>query len=434
MACQRCLLIADDLTGGADAGVQFAKKGLNTFLISLIHPPAADFSKFPVKDVLVISTNSRGARPEDAFRIVCDLLESYNRESFPILYKKIDSTLRGNIGHEIDAILKQTGLSSVFFAPSFPEQDRTVAGGIHLVGGTPLSLTEISRDAVSPVRESYVKKLLEKQSGCRIGNIDLIQVASGGEVLKKAVDESRQEGTQILVFDAVERRDLAHIAEVGFQEKEKPLFVGSAGLAEEIAKKLSLRRKPSRFLKQGSKPLKHILVVSGSASKVSHEQLDRAERIMGIPSFQIDRSFMRCDEAHRQKREDGMAIRMRRALIQGHAILKTTPERILPNDSEALPIPIRITQGLARLTVKALEISSLEVFDVALVLFGGDTALSVLEHLGMDGMEIEGEITKGVVIGRLAGGRWHGLRLVTKAGAFGKGNTLEKIVKTLAGK
>jgi uncharacterized protein YgbK (DUF1537 family) len=52
----------------------------------------------------------------------------------------------------------------------------------------------------------------------------------------------------------------------------------------------------------------------------------------------------------------------------------------------------------------------------------------------MDGIEIEGEITKGVALGRLSGGTWNGLRLVTKAGAFGEEDTLEKIIETLENK
>jgi len=431
---QRCLVIADDLTGGADTGVQFARKGLSTFFLSLNQEKTIDFSRFQDRDALVISTHSRGLPPEEAYRRVSSILEDYSKERFRIIYKKIDSTLRGNIGYETDAILKKTGLSLAFFAPSFPEQNRMVVGGIHLLRRTPLSLTEISKDAVSPVKESYVKTLLEKQSRCRIGNIDLIQVASGGEVLKKAIDEACQQGIQILIFDAVQRRDLAHIAEAAFQRDETPLFIGSAGLAEEVANKLAPKGKPSRSLERILKPIKHIIIVSGSASVVSHEQLKRTEQSKGIPSFELVHALMRSGEANNQTREDKFAHQIGRALIQGHAIFKTPFERIPSEDCEGLPVHVRITRILARITAQALETSHFDISDLALVLFGGDTALSVLEYLGMDGIEIEGEITKGVVMGRLMGGRWHGLRLVTKAGAFGKENTLEKIVETLGGK
>jgi uncharacterized protein YgbK (DUF1537 family) len=92
-----------------------------------------------------------------------------------------------------------------------------------------------------------------------------------------------------------------------------------------------------------------------------------------------------------------------------------------------------ITESLGRIAASILERSHCDAQNVALVLFGGDTALSVLDHLKTEGIEIEGEILKGVVIGRLIGGRWHGLRMVTKAGAFGKGKALEKILGILGG-
>ncbi len=430
---QRCLIIADDLTGGADAGAQFARKGLNTLLI-LTHESRVDFSKYPDREVLVISTHSRGLPPEEAFRRVSLLLEDYPKNLFPIVYKKIDSTLRGNIGYETDAILKKTGLSLGFLTPAFPEQDRVVVGGIHLVRGKPLSLTEISSDAVSPVKDSYVKDLIEKQSTCRVGRVDLIRVASGGGILNKAIDEALQQGIQILIFDAVTRRDLEHIVEVAFERDANLLFIGSAGLAEEVAKKLASRRRPSRFLKQKAlKPVQHILIVSGSASRVSHEQLNHVEQAMQIHSFQIDQSFLTGDKNHRVAIEEGCIQQISRAFIRGTVILKTTQERMTLVDSEGLPVPSMITESLGRITASVLERSHFDAQDVALVLFGGDTALSALDHLKTEGIEIEGEILKGIVIGRLIGGRWHGLRTVTKAGAFGKGKALEKILGIFGG-
>ncbi len=341
----RCLIVADDLTGGADAGAQFARKGLNTLLI-LTHESKVDFSKYPDREVLVINTHSRGLPPEEAFRRVSLLLEDYPKHLFPIVYKKIDSTLRGNIGYETDAILKKTGLSLGFLTPAFPEQDRVVVGGIHLVRGKPLSLTEISSDAVSPVKDSYVKNLIEKQSTCRVGSVDLIRVASGGGTLNKAIDEALDQGIQILIFDAVTRRDLEHIAEAAFERNESLLFIGSAGLAEEVAKKLATGRKFSRSLRQKAlKPVQHILIVSGSASRVSHEQLNYVEEAMQIHTFQMDQSFLTGDKNHRLAMEEGFIQQISRAFIQGTVILKTTRERMPTVDSEGLPVPSRITES-----------------------------------------------------------------------------------------
>ena len=68
---QRCLLIADDLTGGADAGVQFAKRGLKTLLIPF-QGRAIPSRSATGQDVLVINTITR-AFPRRRPSIFCPL-------------------------------------------------------------------------------------------------------------------------------------------------------------------------------------------------------------------------------------------------------------------------------------------------------------------------------------------------------------------------
>ena len=137
----RCLVIADDLTGAADTGVQFVIRGLDTCLISPDGDRPIDFSRYRKRDVLVVNTHSRGLSAHRASERIAILLKDYRQDPFGLVYKKIDSTLRGNIGSEIDALMEKTGLSVGFVAPSFPEQKRSLLGGIMLVDGTPLSLT-----------------------------------------------------------------------------------------------------------------------------------------------------------------------------------------------------------------------------------------------------------------------------------------------------
>src|SRR4030066_1868354 len=123
---QRCLLIADDLTGGADAGAQFAIRGFRTLLLSIKTDIQIDLSKYDQQDVLVVNTDSRGLKPDKAYALISNVLKNYREALFPIIYKKIDSTLRGNIGYEIDAVLEKTNGALCFVAPSYPEQNRTL--------------------------------------------------------------------------------------------------------------------------------------------------------------------------------------------------------------------------------------------------------------------------------------------------------------------
>jgi len=425
VTAQRCLLIADDLTGGADAGAQFAKRGLRTLLISLQEDAKTYFPTHTDQDVFVVNTDSRGLHPEKAFLKVSNLLRSFDQKLFPIIYKKIDSTLRGNIGYEIDAILKETNGSLCFMTPTYPEQKRTLIGGILIVGEKPLAQTEVARNTISPIQESHVYKILQNQSSNKVGWIDLTHVASNIEGLQKAVETEQKKGNRIIIFDAVTRNDLRNIAEVGFSMEKKPLFVGSAGLAEEVAKKLIPFREKEP---QKITPLKHILMVSGTASSVTHQQLEQVER-RPLPSFRLNRSSITGEDRKTQEENKELTKKIANALSQGITILKAPSEMLSLKDSPGAPIHLRITKTLASVALFALEASKIKPSDLALILTGGETAQHVLNGLKTEGIEIEGELLEGIVRGHLIGGDWGGLTVVTKAGAFGKEDALERIVK-----
>jgi len=427
---QRCLLIADDLTGGADAGAQFAKRGLRTLLLSLKTDTRIDLATHDQQDVLVVNTGSRGLSPEHAHALVSSLLKNDRETLFPVIYKKIDSTLRGNIGYEIDAILEKTNGSLCFVAPSYPEQNRTLVGGILIVGERPLALTEVARNTPSPVQESHVHKILQKQSRFSIGGIDLTHVASTQEGLQKAVAEAERRGNRIIIFDAVSRQDLTNVAEVGFSLKKKPFFVGSAGLAEEVAKKIAPSARSLYPKLPGERVFKHLFVVSGTSSSVTHQQLARIEQ-RGIPSFLLNKYLLTSDESEAQAARKEIVKKISMAISQGGAILKVTQEMLRSEKTDNQPIHLKIVKTLAEVTLLSLERSAVSIPDIALILTGGETAQNVTNALGNDGIAIEGELLGGIVKGHLVGGKWSGLSIVTKAGAFGKEDALEKIVNIL---
>lgn len=427
MGTQHCLLIADDLTGGADAGVQFAKRGLKTLLLPF-HGEGFALCQADAAEVLVVNTITRSLTPTEAFAVLSDLMKQLSHTDFQIIYKKIDSTLRGNIGSEMDAILKQTNLPLAFLAPSYPEQGRTLVGGIMLVNEKPLALTETGRDAASPVEESHVCKLLAAQTTMPIGTIDLTHVASGKAVLKRMVEEQRQAGRRIIIFDAVTRQDLATIAEVALSMEIVPLLVGSAGLAGEIAR----IRVPGTVTvnRNWGDSFRHIMIVGGSASTVTHEQLRRLEE-KGFPSFELTRKIVNGNGSMGTEDRLRLVRQLGSALSAGNVILRTFTERWTDNEGGQLTIPRRIAGAMADVTCEALQEARVNTGDLALCLTGGDTALEVLNVLRADQMEIRGEIIEGIVIARLMGGLWNGLTIVTKAGAFGKEDALERVIETL---
>lgn len=429
---ERCLIIADDLTGGADTGAQFARWGIRTFLVSCEKNLAVDFSKFNRQEALVVNTDSRGLSPEEASALISNMFKTYDSALFPILYKKVDSTLRGNIGCEIDVLIEKVNDSLCFMTPAYPEQGRTVVEGVLMIKGIPLASTEISRDASFPVKESHVRKLLESQSRHTVGWIGLEEVHSAGEKLLSRVEDKRKKGTRIIVFDAESRQDLRNIADAAFRMERTPLCVGSAGLAREIARKLSPSASASSHAsRKEMKSVRHIFIVSGSASSVTHEQLRQVEDKSILPFVLPSKWMIRDDPASGVEKKD-VSRKIARALSEGSALLKS-PSEYIRRERMGFPARPDMMGTLASLALSALEQSEVRADDLALILTGGETAMSVIRLLQAEGIEIEDELLEGIMKGRLKEGRWDGLTVATKAGGFGKGDTLKKIVKILKG-
>ena len=125
------IIIADDLSGAADSGVSFAEQGYQTHVVWDIKDP-------PPGDVLVISTESRHMTRDNAAAIVQNAaLQLSKSDGSVLIYKKIDSTLRGHPAAELAAVMAGCGISKALVAPAFPAQNRTTVAGYPICGWAP---------------------------------------------------------------------------------------------------------------------------------------------------------------------------------------------------------------------------------------------------------------------------------------------------------
>jgi uncharacterized protein YgbK (DUF1537 family) len=246
-------VIADDLTGANDTGVQFSKQGLRTVVLIQGHGPKDVSDQV---DVLVIDTESRSLPPAAAYEKAWEAASRLAEAKIPIVYKKIDSTLKGNIGAELDAVMDAAGYETAIVAPAFPANKRVTVGGYQLVNMIPLGRTEAARDPVTPVKESHVPTLITSQSKRRIEHIGLAAVMDLS-TLKNEMRECVRKGGGIIVVDSVTQADLRRVAHAASSLGIQVLTCGPAGLAEEL---------PEAFgLIQG----RPVVVVSGSVSEVT---------------------------------------------------------------------------------------------------------------------------------------------------------------------
>ena len=198
----RCVVVADDLTGANATGVLLKKNGFDT--LTLLRPAMDKASSLSRCDCLVLPTDSRAIPGEEAYARVREALELLAGPEVLHYAKRIDSTLRGNLGRETDAFLDFLGPAYMAVCvPCFPSSGRVLVGGHLLVGGRPLRKTEAASDPKCPIRTSDALALMRGQSTYPVASIHLDDVQDGAEHLAEVMSREREKGTRILLVDSV---------------------------------------------------------------------------------------------------------------------------------------------------------------------------------------------------------------------------------------
>jgi len=250
-------IIADDLTGAADTGVQLTRAGYRTAVAfwGSPMPPERDL------DAVAVDTDSRLMSAGFAAKRVLEIGRAVREVR--IVYKKIDSTLRGPVAAELAAALGATDRGRAVVAPAFPSAGRTTKDGLQLVNGVPVHETEVRYDPYAPVREGHVPSLLAR-SFPPVGALGIEEVGDP-ELVRRALEDA-----QCIVADAESDADLEALVRA-VPDPSGVLWVGSAGLARALGAAY-----PSPHAGEASAPpapARGILVVVGSLSGVARGQL-----------------------------------------------------------------------------------------------------------------------------------------------------------------
>lgn len=417
---KKIAIIADDLTGGADTGVQFSSIQDTTFLVPHRSLSLKYLKSLDTSSALSVYTNSRSMSPDRARKrlgMTAHWLLAYTPDW---TYKKIDSCLRGNLGAEIEAVMSEMGYTLSFIAPAYPEMGRTTIGDIHRIDGIPLERTEVARDPVTPVTESRLSRIIASQSRFPVDHIALHFLQGTQGRLQAEVDRHVRRGVKHLVFDSASQTDLDRIARMVFTSPKKILPVGSAGLASSLGGFLSSG--PASDLKANvSCGRGHRLLVCGTGSEISKRQIDALLAVFEYQTFSLSPDVL-AREAPIVACEN-IVSQIQSKLSQADVVIQIDSSR--SNKYRGGParqpeMAKAIVHGLGQLVAVVLA----EVQPGLLFLTGGDTADAVLSAVKAKGIRILGEVTAGVVEGTLFGGALDGLPVMTKAGAFGQKETL----------
>lgn len=414
-------IVADDLTGANDTALQFHLKGCNTQIL-------LDYSIIPAStantQVWAVNTQTRHLPVQDAVEIVKKAAKSIIENlHVDYLYKKIDSTLRGNIAQEALATLEVMEGDAAVVVPAFPAEGRTTVGGYHLVKGMPLERTDVARDPHSPIYQSHIPTLLQQQveNPEIIAHIPLMTVMKGAGPLLMELKKLVDEGKKLIVIDAVTTTDMEQIALAIEKCTNKLLPCGAAGLAQVLAKS-RLTDTKHQHISKVIPPLP-VLVVSGSKSELSKVQLKKLAEFDEFEAVIINISREQLNAKPDENLVNSVIEHLQTEKIVAVHFAEENKEEEHPEEQkteEAGDLPGLIIDFLAELSSKVMAKQEL-----ILVAVGGETAYKCCNAIGSRNLQLIDQVEPSIPLCLDHEARW----IVTKSGNFGSPNTLVNIVK-----
>ncbi|MCE4947716.1 MULTISPECIES: four-carbon acid sugar kinase family protein [Streptomyces] len=396
------LVIGDDLTGSNATGALYARRGLRAVTVS----DPTHVARYAHRvDVLVVNTASRHWSPARAYAAV--RAAAATAGDARLVVKRVDTTLRGNPGSELDAVADAlaarapAGRLRVLAVPAFPDAGRTTVGGLHLVDGVPLTRTAVARDPFDPVRHSRVTAVLGAQSRRTSGELPLDVVECGPGAVAAAL---RASPAEVVVCDATDNAHLETVARaaaaLAAQDGIRWLALDSGPFGAALATELGIRPAVA--------PVR-VLAVVGSVTDRTRDQLARTEAALGARWTELDP-----DRPDAERALDGL----RTAAAAGATVLGVRVRPAAPW-AVAAPSGADTAAGILRCLADVARRAVDELRPGGLYASGGDVAAAVTAALGADGFAIDSEVLPLAISGRLVGGPRDGLPFATKGGLIG---------------
>ncbi|MEU9469388.1 four-carbon acid sugar kinase family protein [Streptomyces avermitilis] len=383
------IALADDLSGAAET----ARALGGPVRLSLAAPDVAEIA---AAHDLAVDLNTRHLPAAEAANAVRTALRAARTAPPRLLYKKVDSQLRGNLAAE--AAVYAEGAKAVVIAPTLPAARRTVTGGVVHVNGVPLHRT----DGWRAERAAAPRSLPEALSGLPVCTVPLDVVRSEPAVLDAEFRRIAASGAHPAA-DAETDADLDAVAAAALRLGPGFRLLGSGGLAAALGRALvrPATATPAPSPAQDSDPL---LFVVGTAEPGAVAQIAHLTAL-GAHHVPLDPADLAAGTVSLPRTAVAPALTV--FSIDGSAGLRPGAGRAL---SAALAALAAAYPGRPDL-----------------VLTGGETARTTLDALGIRELEPLGEIHHGAVHSRTPDGR----RVVTRPGSYGAEDSLLRIAVAL---
>ena len=414
---QKYIVIADDLTGSNATCSLFKKIGLRAASILKLQ---GDIN-YDV-DVISYSTASRGLDKEEAYKKVSEAIKILKNKDVLVYNKRIDSTLRGNIGTEINAMLDNLEDDRIAVViPSYPDSGRIVVNKTMLVNGVLLENSDAGKDPKTPIKTSCVESLVQKDIKYSSTYFTLSDIAQPIEEIAKKIQEAIKK-SRVLIFDAVNNEDIIKISKAIIHSDINIVTVDPGPFtlyySKELQKKNHLEKK--------------ILMVIGSVTATTKKQIEYIlqEEDIFLVKMKVEDFF---EKETCLKEIERVISFIKKGIVSYDLFLVTTSpigdekkadlQKLAENlNTTVEEISKIIANTLTETIVKILK--ETQKFE-GIYSSGGDITIALLEKLKAIGVEIREEVIPLAAYGRIIGGDFPNLKLVSKGGMVGNEKTIK---------
>lgn len=435
--------VTDDFTGAASAGMIMARARVKTGLF-FDSAMVMDAEETKNLEAIYVSTNSRALPPEDAYKEVKQATEVLKQCGVKYFSKKIDTTLRGGIGYEVDAMLDTLGENTVaVMVTAMPPSRRICVGGYSVIDSVILNDTSVANDVKTPVKECFVPSIIKKQTKRKVDLITVDVVQKGVPELREALRQSRNAGNQLIIVDAVSMEHVEAIAKACVELSWQVLAIDPGPFTMKLAAARGIANDTEAVHKEIRTPAedKSVLIVAGSANPSTKRQMEvlfemekdaqqvsvSAKRLLEDSKeheLEVARNIKQLSDIL-SKEERPRVILVETALHGEVLNLQEEDERCGYNTGGSSE---RINRGLAEITEAVLERHSDKI--AGMMLTGGDTMESICRKIKTTYIQAIDNIVAQVDVGRLAGA-YEGMPVVVKGGFCGYDEVGADIVKRI---
>ena len=403
--------IADDLTGATDLALMLTRAGMRTVQVMDVPASGDGLGRY---DAVVVALKTRTAPVDEAvalsLRSAEALLALGARQLLFKYCSTFDSTDQGNIGPVAEALMARLGTDLALACPAFPTNKRTIYMGHLFVDDLPLAESPMKDHPLTPMRDSNLVRVLQRQSLAKVGLVPFAIVDKGATAIREAFAAARARAERLVIVDAITDR---HLIEIGAAAAEMKLITGGSGVA------LGL---PANFVAKGlmqaaaapkslAAPKGRAVVLAGSCSEATRSQIANAIAA-GMPALKLDPLEIASGTVSGATIADWVKAQpaARAALVYSSAepASVSLAQEKLGRDKAGSIVEAALAEAARRLVAAGFT---------RLLVAGGETSGAVVNGLGVKALEIGPEIDPGVPWTRSIGKPE--LALALKSGNFG---------------